>query len=35
MREEIERLRQWSKTRARHATHADKPANGKRKLDLS
>lgn len=35
MSEEIERLRQWSETRARHATHADKPADGKRKLDLS
>jgi len=35
MSEEIERLRHWSKTRARHATHVDKPANGKRKLDLS
>ena len=35
MNEEIERLRHWSKTRARHATHAEKSANGKRKLDLS
>jgi AAA+ superfamily predicted ATPase len=35
MSEEIERLRHWAKTRARHATHADKSANGKRKLDLS
>ena len=35
MSEEIERLRHWSRTRARHATHADTPANRKRKLDLS
>ena len=33
--EVIEQLRHWSKGRARHATHADKPHNGKRKLDLS
>ena len=35
MSESIERLRHWSQGRARHATHADKPANSKRKLDLS
>ncbi|MEC5129504.1 AAA family ATPase [Verrucomicrobiales bacterium BCK34] len=35
MSESIEQLRHWAKTRARHATHADKPANGRRKLDLS
>jgi len=35
MSEEIERLRHWAKTRARHATCADKHADGKRKLDLS
>lgn len=35
MSESIERLQHWSDGRARHATHADKPSNGKRKLDLS
>jgi len=35
MSESIEQLRHWSKGRARHATHADRPANGKRKLDLA
>ena len=35
MSESIERLRHWSKGRARHATHADEPRNGRRKLDLS
>jgi len=35
MAESIERLRHWAKGRARHATHADKPHNGRRKLDLS
>ena len=35
MSESIEQLRPWSKTRARHATHADRPTNGKGKLDLS
>ena len=35
MSESIEQLRHWAKTRARHATHADNPTNGKRKLDLS
>jgi AAA+ superfamily predicted ATPase len=34
MAEPIERLRHWAKGRARHATHADRPHNGKRKLDL-
>ena len=34
MSESIKQLRHWSKGRARHATHADKPANGGRKLDL-
>jgi SpoVK/Ycf46/Vps4 family AAA+-type ATPase len=34
MAEPIERLRHWSKGRARHATHADRPHNGKRKLDI-
>ena len=35
MSESIERLRHWSKGRARHATHADKTRYGRRKLDLS
>ena len=35
MSESIEQLRHWSKTRARHATHANEPANGRRKLDRS
>jgi hypothetical protein len=34
MGEKIEGLRQWAKGRARHATHRDRPGNGKRKLDL-
>jgi len=34
MSEPIERLRHWAKGRARHATHAERPHNGKRKLDL-
>ena len=34
MAEKIEALRQWSRGRARHASHRDSPANGKRKLDL-
>ena len=35
MSESIERLRHWSKGRARHATHADRQASGRRKLDLA
>ena len=35
MSESIEQLRHWSKSRARHATHADERGNGRRKLDLS
>lgn len=35
MSEQIEQLRHWARTRARHATHADKPRNGRRKFDLS
>jgi len=34
MSEKIEGLRQWAKGRARHASHRDRPGNGKRKLDL-
>tara|TARA_R110002096_G_scaffold342549_1_gene535517 strand:- start:3676 stop:5175 length:1500 start_codon:yes stop_codon:yes gene_type:complete len=34
MAEPIERLRHWAKGKARNATHADRPPNGKRKLDL-
>lgn len=35
MSESIERLRHWAKGRARHASFADRPTNGRRKLDLS
>jgi len=35
MSESIERLRHWSKGRARHATDASKSGRGSRKLDLS
>ena len=35
MSESIARLRHWAKGSARHTTFADRPSNGKRKLDLS
>ncbi|MAS93093.1 MAG: hypothetical protein CMO55_07840 [Verrucomicrobiales bacterium] len=35
MSESIERLRHWSQGRARHATQANQPCHGKRKLNLS
>ena len=35
MPEAIERTRHWARGRARHASHDDRPQNGKRKLDLS
>ena len=34
MAEQIESSRQWASGRARHASHRDAPANGRRKLDL-